>query len=461
MGTTRRTFLKSGLAAGTLAATAAAPSIGAQGANDRIRIACIGLRGKGRSHIRNSLALKPEGVDLVALCDVDDTILQERAGQVQEQTGTRPDTYRDLRELLARDDIDAVTIATPNHWHALMTIWACQAGKDVYVEKPASWCVREGRQMVDAARKYGRIVQVGTQARSFKHVLDNLDALRNGLIGEVYMARGMCYKQRESLGFKPHTDPPGHIDYNLWLGPAPEQPYHANLVHYNWHWFWDFGCGDLGNQGVHEVDLARAVIGHGDLVRVSSSGGRFGYEDQGQTPNVQTTTWTYGDGKQITFEVRGRYTHAEHGVQIGNIYHGSEGYLPGANWGSNVGGYTQQDQSIADWKPQYGFDGQPYGGNAPADAFMGTEGELDEDYIYHFRNFVEAMRNRDHEHLNADILEGHRSAMLVHIANIAYRLGKGLTFDTRNEVFVGDGAAEANTYLTREYRAPFIVPDVV
>jgi len=263
------------------------------------------------------LALKSQGVDLAAFCDVDGQLLQERTAAVENQTGTKLETYTDIRKLLEDDSIDAITVATPNHWHALMTIWACQAGKDVYVEKPISWCVREGRKMVEAARKYNRIVQAGTQARSFDHVRRRTQQMRDGLIGDIYMVRGMCYKQRDSIGFKEPTAPPDFLDFDLWLGPAQEQPYHANLVHYNWHWFWDFGNGDIGNQGIHEVDLARWVLDKGNTIRVSSTGGRFGYEDQGQTPNSLASTFTYEDGTQIVFEVRGRYTNAEEGIQIG------------------------------------------------------------------------------------------------------------------------------------------------
>ncbi len=315
--------------------------------------------------------------------------------------------------------------------------------------------------MVEAARKYQRIVQVGTQARSFSHVRQAIQGMQQGLIGDLYMARGLCYKQRESIGFKEPQAPPSYLDFDLWLGPAKKQAYHENLVHYNWHWFWEFGNGDIGNQGIHELDLARWAFQKEGLIRVTSTGGRFGYRDQGETPNTQSTTIVYPDGSQIVFEVRGRYTNAEEGIQIGNLFYGTEGYLPGANWGEGQSGYVDQDQSIADLNPKFGFRGQPYRGQKVDSPFQLHEGKLDEDYIHHFENFIEAIRKRDHKHLNADILEGHRSAMLAHSANISYRLGIPLTFDTNLEKFVGDGAKEANHYLTREYRAPFVVPDEV
>jgi predicted dehydrogenase len=275
------------------------------------------------------------------------------------------------------------------------------------------------------------------------------------------LARGLCYKQRESIGFKEPKTPPDYLDFDLWLGPAEKRPYHENLVHYNWHWFWDFGNGDIGNQGIHELDLARWAFQKEGIVRVNSTGGRFGYKDQGETPNTLSTAIAYPDGRTIEFEVRGRYTNPEEGIQIGNLFYGSEGYLPGANWGSGLSGYSDQDQSIADWNPKFGFDGKPYGGQQVEKPFQPHEGELDENYIHHFENFIEAIRKRDHTHLNADILEGHRSAMLAHAANLSYRLGQSLEFDTDREMFVGDGSKEANQYLTREYREPFIVPDRV
>jgi predicted dehydrogenase len=456
----RRSFLKSTVATAALAASTrtAGPSFGVIGANDRIRIACVGLNGKGGSHIRDLSALASKGVEIVALCDVDTEVLQRRVSDFEVKNGARPDAYKDIRKLLEDPSIDAISIATPNHWHALLTIWACQAGKDVYVEKPASHNIFEGRKMVEAARKYNRIVQVGTQARSFPHVLKALEGMREGLIGDIYMTRGLCYKRRDSIGFKEPTAAPENLDFDLWLGPAQKRPFHSNLVHYNWHWFWDFGNGDIGNQGIHELDLARVALGREGVVRVQSTGGRFGYKDQGETANTQVSNFTYEDGAQIVFEVRGRYTNGEEGVQLGNLFYGSEGYLPGANWGGAHDQHPFQDQSKADWKPRFGFSGKPYGGRAEETA---TIPDIDESYLHHFENWIGAMRSRDHTQLNADILEGHRSAALAHAANLSYRLERTLHFDTKSEVFVGDGAKEANAFLSREYREPFVVPEQV
>jgi len=457
---TRRGFLKSTAATATgvgLLQSASGPSFGAVGANERIRAACVGINGQGNTHINKFLSLAENGVDLVALCDVDDEVLQKRAAEVEGKSGKRPKTFRDVRKLLEDSSIDVISTATPNHWHALITIWACQAGKDVYVEKPAAWCVREGRKMVEAARKYKRIVQVGMQARSFPHILERVPQLREGLIGDIYMSRGLCYKRRDSIGFKEEAGPPANLDFDLWLGPAGKHPYHANLVPYNWHWFWDFGNGDVGNQGIHEMDLARCVLNQEGKVKVYASGGRYGYEDQGQTPNTLTVSIAYENGTRLEYGVRGRYTNAEEGVQLGNLYYGSEGFLAGANWGGSNAGYPNQDQTAGNWQPKFGYDGKPFAGKQdfkPAAAF-------DETYHPHYVNFIEAVRSRNPEDLNADILEGHLSARLVHIANISYRLGRELTFDLGQEVFVGDGAAEANPFLTREYPEGFAVLEEV
>lgn len=466
----RRTFLTTStkLGAGAaLAGTVTASVENAYGANDRIRVACVGIRGRGRAHMAGFLELRDEGVDVVALCDIDERVLEQRATDAEKVRGKRPFTCWDVRRLLEDSSIDAISIATPNHWHALATIWACQAGKDVYVEKPVSWCIHEGRQMVEAARKYGRMVQVGTQARSFVHIRERISELQAGLIGDVYMARALCYKRRDSIGFKRISQPPEHVHFDQWLGPARRQPYHANLVHYNWHWFWDFGNGDIGNQCIHEVDLARWGLGKGLPVRVSCAGGRYGYVDQAETPNTLIATFTYEDGKTIVAEIRGRPTNAEQGVQLGNLFYGSEGYLPGANWGGSISQHPYQDQADANWLPRFGFGGQPYGGQVTLEDQRASRisdsqrAGIDEPDSNHYKNFFDAVRSRNREDLNADILEGHLSTAMIHMANIAYRMGRTLSFDPEAEEFVGDGATEANQYLKREYREPFAVPEQV
>ncbi len=433
----RREFIQSTAMGATVAAGVAGPAHGVTGANERIRVACVGLRWRGWDHVRYFMRLKSKGVDVPVLCDVDRKLLDDRAGKLAKLRGAKPATQVDLRKVLEDKSIDAVSVATPNHWHALATIWACQADKDVYVEKPVSWCIREGRKMVEAARKHKRIVQVGLQRRSDPIIRKAAEEMRAGIIGDIYMSRSVVYKPRKSIGFKTPSAPPPHLEWDLWLGPAQKEPYHGNLVHYNWHWFWHFGNGEIGNSGVHRLDLARMTLNRTLPVKVSSMGGRFGYKDQGQTPNTQTAMWTFEDGTMMVCDVRGGHTNAEPGIGS-NLFYGSEGYMAGAK--PDIGGkaYGGRDESTVERRPLPGSG-----------------------YANHFGNFINAMRSRKVEDLNCDILDGHRSTVPCHLANISYRLGRTLTFDPKTETFVGDGAKEANQFLTRDYREPFVVRDEV
>ena len=295
------------------------------GANEAVRIAVIGVRGRGKEHVRGFTALPDARV--TTICDVDRNVIAGPMKEVASACGREPKYVQDLRRVFDDKDIDAVSIATPNHWHALSTIWACQAGKDVYVEKPVSHNVSEGRRMVEAAEKYGRIVQTGTQCRSNKGIQDAVAFLRSGKLGKIYMAKGLCYKPRASIGHQSDGPVPAGVDYNLWLGPAPARPFNRNRFHYEWHWNWDYGNGDLGNQGIHQMDLARLGIGKTTLPNtVMSSGGRFGYKDDGQTPNTQIAVFEYDDC-ELQFEVRGLLTNAEFQINVGNIFYGTDGIL--------------------------------------------------------------------------------------------------------------------------------------
>ena len=274
------------------------------GANDRIRVAVAGINGRGQAHL--AAYLRHEGqVEIAYLVDPDSRLFASRSKSVQERTGNTPKCVQDLRKVLDDKNLDAVSIATPNHWHSLLAIWACQAGKDVYVEKPCSHNIFEGRKLVEAARKYDRIVQHGTQSRSDPNWAKQMAAVRSGKYGKLLIAYGYASKPRKSIGFKQPKEPPKELDFDIWLGPAPQQPYHENLVHYNWHWFWDFGNGEIGNQGVHQMDIARWAMPDGAVPQsVISLGGRFGYKDQGQTPNTQLTIIDFG-GPKLFFEDRG------------------------------------------------------------------------------------------------------------------------------------------------------------
>jgi predicted dehydrogenase len=487
----RRQFLGRSLAAAGLGAGFAIAGTKSSGrilgANDAIRIGVAGLNGRGGSHVEEFGPMK--GVEITYLIDPDTRTFAKRIEQLKgvAKGAATPKTVQDIRRALDDPNLDAISVAAPNHWHALLTIWGVQAGKDVYVEKPASHNVHEGRIAVEAARKHNRIVQHGTQSRSSSQWAELAEIAKKGTYGKLLVSRGLCYKPRASIGYKPTGTPPEQVDFNLWLGPAPQQPYHANLVHYNWHWFWDFGNGDIGNQGVHEMDKARWIIPGATLPKsVLSLGGRFGYSDQGETPNTQIAVFDYGD-THLIFEVRGLKTGAYLGGKVGNTAHFEEGVVA-PDGGRGALRFYPKGKTDGHGEPL-----AKVAGAAPRGPGKG-----------HFANFIEAVRSRKTSDLNADILEGHYSAALCHLANISYRLGapvpfnketkafgddkaayetlermeehltkdnglkldgetyrlgRKLTVDAKTESFVGD--AQANALLTRPYRKPFVVPEKI
>jgi predicted dehydrogenase len=422
------------------------------GANNRVRVAVCGLHGRGKDHLSAFSHLS--NVEVAALCDVDENVLRKRLAEV----GGRPQSHVDVRKLLEDKSIDAISIATPNHWHSLMAIWACQAGKDVYVEKPCSHNFWEGRQLVLAAQKYNRIVQHGTQIRSSPALQEAVQGLHDGgMIGEVYLARGLCFKRRDTIGHAPAEPVPGGVHYDLWTGPAPLKPFTRNRFHYNWHWIWDTGNGDLGNQGVHQVDVARWGLDLKFPNRISAVGGHFMFDDDQQTPNTLNCAFEFdlpnGKRKVMEFEVRHWITNHEADVgedglvaglkrflgprnTIGNIFYGSKGYL------------ATGDEDASSYKTWLGRDQK-----------SGPHGHGGGD---HFANFIDCVRSRKKEDLNAPIEEGHISCALVHLANASYRLGRALRFDPETEQVLGDD--EANDLLRdrdRGYRPPFAVPEEV
>jgi predicted dehydrogenase len=442
------------------------------GANDRVVVASIGIRGQGNS-LKRGFAKLPN-VEVKTLCDVDANLFDARANdaRLKDVPTFKPGFAQDLRRVFDDKDVDGVVIATPNHWHALATIWALQAGKHVYVEKPASHTVFEGRKMVEAARKYDKIVQVGTMNRSRPAVRQAIQFLHEGGIGEVYMARGLCFKPRPSIGRYPdgamrpgdrfrltveaREDEPTYdeaylakVDYDLWLGPAPKRPFNPNRFHYNWHWHWDFGNGDTGNQGPHQFDIARWGLKKNEHpVKISSTGGLFAVGDTSQeTPNVHTTLFEYADGKILEFATRGTYTNEEGTQKIGNLFYGSKGWL----W---IDGDGRSWQSYLGRKDEKGPGASTPAESGGSDPLVLTSAENP-----HLQNFVDAIRAGDRGKLTCEIEEGHFSAALPHLANIAYRVGRRLTFDGAKERFVGDG--DADRLLTREYRSPYVVPKKV
>ena len=428
----RRLVLKG---AAAVVATRAFPVLGA---NDRVNLAVIGTGGRGRGHLQYFSEVP--GTRLAAICDVNQEARERASAIVRKAQGHDPKEYSDIRELLEDGEVHAVSVATPNHWHALATVWACQAGKDVYVEKPASHNAFEGEQMIQAARKYRRMVQVGSQSRSIGHKRMAMQMLREGAIGKLYMARGLCFRRRKSIGHTPQEAVPAGLDWDRFLGPAPMRPYSKNRFAYNWHWFWDTGNGDIGNQGVHEMDICRWGLGEYAKPRsVSSSGGKFVWQDDQETPNTQQAHFRF-DESEIVFDVRNLSSPNEGGAPLegssytGNIFFGDRGYM------------------VVDPR---GFQ-----------VYMGDERERTHDVkrqeeriwdpVPHMTNFVEAVRSRNRYALNADIRIGAAAAELCHLANISYRCRQQLHIEPSTGLFVGNGLA--NELLSRRYRAPYVVP---
>jgi len=421
------------------------------GSNERIIVAIAGLRGRGEEHVNAWCSLKNSGnVTVKTLCDVDEQFLAPRADTVEKMTGVKPLKEWDMRRIFDDKDINVLSFATPNFWHALGTIWACQAGKHVYVEKPASWSLAEGRKMIDASKKYNVRVQVGHQSRSTGYIIEAIKFLHDGGIGDIYMARGTCIKPRDSFGISEDSQPPASLHYDNWLGPIPYRPYNEKKGHYNWHWFWETGNGDTGNQGPHQFDIARWGMNKNEHpVSVYSAGGVYGInpaECAQETPNTQTSVFKYSDGKMIEFETRGRYSNSESGLEIrvGNIFYGTEGYLElGDSWKA----YRKREK-------------ESFAGSAPQNGQKEAATLTGSDETEHFSNLIDAIRSGKDSDLNCSITEGHLSAALPHMANISYRLGRGLKFNGAAEKFVND--PEADAMLKRKiYRNPFVISDQV
>jgi predicted dehydrogenase len=433
----RHFFLRTAVAASGLKASALASP------NETIRVGIAGIRGQGRSHIREYGAMK--NVEIAAVCDIDESVLDERIAEIEKMGRKRPDRYVSFRKMLEDKSLDAISIATPNHSHTLQTIWACQAGKDVYVEKPCSHNMFESRQIVAAARKYNRLVQHGTNSRSTVGLREAVAKLEEGVIGDVYMSRGLCFKWRDTIGRAPEEPVPSGVHYDEWLGPAPKRAFTRNRFHYNWHWFWDYGNGDFGNQGIHELDICRWGLGVTYPTKVSAMGGHFMFDDDQETPNTLVVTYEFngrGNKRQLmVFEVRHWITNHEAGIgeregkrggnTVGNLFYGSNGYMA-------IDGY-------ATYKTFLGKEQEP----GPARSEGGSN----------WRNFIDALRTRKREDLNADIEEGAISCALMHLGNIAYRVGRTLEFDPVSLEVKGD--AEANALFKRNYRAPYVVPEKV
>jgi len=474
---TRRSFLQhaAGGIAGSLIIAGTKASGRVLGANDRIRIAVAGINGRGQAHMKAFAEMKD--VEVAYLVDPDSRLFASRSAAVANIAGNTPKCVQDIRRVLDDKNLDAVSIVTPNHWHALMGIWACQAGKDVHVEKPCSHNIVEGRRLVEAARKYDRIVQHGAQRRSDPQWVKLTADIRKGKYGKLLLAYAFSYRPRESIGIKDPQPPPAGLDYDLWVGPSPMHPFRTNLVHYDWHWIWDFGNGEIGNLGTHQLDIARCAMPAGAAPQsVVSVGGRFGYKDQGETPNTQLTFFDFG-GLKMLCEQRGLVD--KKAVKVTVEFHTDAGVI-------KDGQFFPKGKSVGE-----PIEGAPLGGFAD----MGR---------LHFRNFIDCMRSRKREDVNGEILEGHQSTLLGHLGNISYRLGKEVRFDGQPQIFADDKPArqafedmqqhlaaatgkelagttyrfgrtlrfdakaenfpsdeDANRMLTRPYRKPFVVPEQV
>ena len=434
----RRNFLKksTAAAAGTmLSAPAVVKGFAKNSPNDTINVAVVGIggrggyyNGQGHSHVFSKL----KNVRVVTLCDVDERLFPESVARMEKNSGFKPKTEVDFRKVLEDKDVDAVTIATPDHWHALQTIWACQAGKDVYVEKPVSYTLTEGRKMVDAARKYNRVVQVGTNYRSDVTQKEAMKFIRDGGIGDVYMAKCCIYGARESIGHAKDSPVPEGVNWDLFLGPAPYRPFNENRFHYKWHWFWDTSTTEMGNNAVHQLDQIRLALGIREHpVRVHSAGGYYVFDSDQQIPNTQHATFEYKDGLIVQTEIRGLYTNNEPRL----MFFGSKGYM-------------------ADNEVFFGRKREP----GPVFRYEGP-GRRFYSSPAHMQNFIDCVRTKKWQDLASDILEGHLSTTLAHIANVSYRTGRKLTFNPHAERFVNDD--DANTYLSRRNRYPYVLPDKV
>jgi len=398
---------------------------------DKLRIGVIGLNGRGKAHVDGYLS--NQNAEVVAICDIDLRTAEKAAAAVATKTGKKPKVYQDLRKLYEDKEVDAISAALPIHWHSLAGIWAMQAGKDAYIEKPVSHNVSEGRRLSEAMTRYNKICQTGTQSRSHKAIKDAIAYIHSGKIGKVEVSRGLCYKPRKSIGMMADSVAPAEVDYDIWLGPAPKRAFNTNRYLYNWHWHWEWGNGDVGNQGIHETDMCMWGLGVDTLPsRVTSMGGKFLWDDDKETPEVQTSLYHYPDqNKMIQFEVRHWCTNDEHGASVGNIFYGSEGYLVVYNYDRYAVFLGQKKEP------------------GPARKAGGD----------HFANFIKAVKSRNTADQNGPVETAHLSSALAHMGNISYRLGRQLTFDPKTEKFVGD--AEANQMVKRNYRKPYVVPEKV
>jgi len=443
----RRDFIEQ--SARTLLGATALSSANVLGANDKIVVAVMGVRGRGR--VLAAEFAQRSDVEIAAVCDVDDSVFDRAISGVTDQQKRAPRVEKDVRRLLDDKSIDALVIATPIHWLAVASVWACQAGKDVYVEKPMCHNIAEGKLMVEAVEKYKRVLQVGSQRRSATFVKEASEYVRSGKLGKIGMARAWMASKRPSIGRYPDEPVPKGVDYDLWLGPAPVRPFNRNHFHYNWHWNWVYGGGELANNGPHAIDMARALLGIGLPNRVSSSGGLHVFDDDHVTPDTQIATWEY-PGLTLVWENR---QWSEFGLGVGTPLL-DQCSNQGANPSPRRGAYTQAAFGVALYGDQgtllaYDTDWEVYHGKEVIRRCGNLGGQE------HIANFIDCIRTRAKP--NAHVEHGYLASSLCHLGNIAFRLHRTLQFDPISDCFVGD--EEANGLLRRTYRNPFALPEKI
>jgi predicted dehydrogenase len=417
----RRDFLKQSatVTAGMAVMGGATTLRAAKGANDKVIVAVIGCHNRGMDHLKGFAGVP--NVEIGYVCDVDSQVLEKGLAEVAKKQARKPKGVKDLRRVLDDKEVDAISIAMPDHWHTPAALMALAAGKHVYLEKPGSHNAAECGLAAEASRKHNRLVQLGSQRRSWPWVIDAIQALRGGEIGKLFLARCWYTNHRATIGHEGPSAPPEYLDYELWQGPAPEQPYRKNILHYNWHWFWNWGTAELGNNGVHSLDLARWAMGIETAPqRITCAGGRYHFKDDWQTPDVTVATFDFGD-KCVVWEGQSCDPHGFEGESFGVNFYGEGGSLAIAGNGVKV--YDLKDKLIREVKGQ-------------------------SDNVTHFANFVDGIRNGTR--LNADIADGHKSAFLTHLGNISWRIGRTINFDAAQGKIVGD--AEAEKFWSRTYR---------
>lgn len=436
----RRRFLAttSAAAGASLLITGTRASGNINGANDRLRIAVAGVNGRGGSHIGGWL--EQDNVEIAYLIDPDQRVLSNRVKELTDRVdGQYPvQGVADIREVLDDDSVDAISIATPNHWHSLMTIWAAQAGKHVYVEKPMSHDVVEGRVATAAQERYGVVVQHGTQTRSSARVAGLHEAIQAGKFGRLKISYGYCCKPRTGIGFAPPSDPPANLDWNLWRGPAMVEQYHDNYVHYNWHWFWKTGNGDLNNQGTHQLDVARWALDTDQTnpVRVMALGGRFVWDDQGETPNTMFAIAEYPNGQYVYFNVR-NVNYDGYDRQVENEYYFEDG------------GKIKEEKGRFVYYPAGSSKGEPVD-VPPGDVTPGGN----------WGSFIAACRAGDPSMANGTAMEAHYACVLGHLMNNSYRLGQKVPFNAKAGRFGDNKDAQEHFEKLHEIMAQGVgVPD--